>query len=552
MRSLFPSLLRSLCHLLGILAMQTMVVRHAAAAMPDSTGVLSASSRTASVVLWNRNIMTFRSAYEGLTPKERANLAGERMNQVPADLPEYRVMAVEVLEGGNRLALIKVNGRIMFAVTEADADTTNGESFELAKQRAVIAVSQWMEARRAQYRLPMLIQSAGIALLATVVALFAALLLGRVFVRILGQLKHVESGLNKRFMIGNFNLAPYLVSLGNGLVKMFEVIVLISLTYLWLTYILSLFPYTQPWSRELSGFLLDTIYDLGHSVLVSIPSLFTIGVIFFMTRLLVNAVSAFFIAVESSSVHLRWFEPETAKATRRIVVVLIWVFALVVAYPLIPGSETKAFQGISVFLGLMVSLGSAGLVGQLIGGIVTVYTKSFQPGDYVKIGDHEGVVRELGMLAAKIVTIRKEEVTIPNALLMGSTVINYSKEARRDGAIVATSVTIGYDAPWRQVHALLLVAAGRTDGILHRPEPYVLQKSLSDFYVEYTLMFSIERAEERFSILSELHGHIQDAFNEYGVQIMSPHFRSQPDKDVLVPKERWSAAPASQGRDDTA
>lgn len=552
MRSLFPSLLRSLCHLLGILAMQTMVVRHAAAAMPDSTGVLSASSRTSSVVLWNRNIVTFRSEYEGFTPKERVSLAGERMNQVPADLPEYKVMAVDVLEGGNRLALIKVNGRIMFAVMEADADTSNGESFELAKQRAVTAVSGWLEARRAQYRLPMFIQSAGIALLATIVALFAALLLGRVFIRILGQLKRLESGLSKRFMIGNFNLAPYLVSLGNGLVKMFEVIVLISLTYLWLTYILSLFPYTQPWSRELSGFLLDMLYDLGHSVLISIPGLFTIGVIFFMTRLLVNAVSAFFIAVESSSVHLRWFEPETAKATRRIVVVLIWVFALVVAYPLIPGSETKAFQGISVFLGLMVSLGSAGLVGQLIGGIVAVYTKSFQAGDYVKIGDHEGVVRELGMLAAKIVTIRKEEVTIPNAILMSTTIVNYSRQSRPEGAMVTTSVTIGYDVPWRQVQALLITAAGRTTGIRKSPEPFVLQKSLSDFYVEYTLMFRIDQAEERFYILSELHGQIQDAFNEHGVQIMSPNFVMQPDKDVFVPKERWYTAPASQVRDDTA
>jgi small-conductance mechanosensitive channel len=276
------------------------------------------------------------------------------------------------------------------------------------------------------------------------------------------------------------------------------------------------------------------------------PGIFTTGLIFFITRLLVNVISAFFKAAEEGSFDLPWFDHETAKATRRIVVVLVWIFALIIAYPLIPGSQTKVFQGVSVFLGLMLSLGSAGLVGQLIGGVVAVYTRAFQAGDYVRIGEHEGVVQELGLLAAKIVTVRKEEVTIPNALLMASTTVNYTRQAKTQGAIVSTDVTIGYDAPWRQVKAMLEMAAERTPGIRKSPGPVVLQKALSDFYVEYTLMSTIDRPEERYYILSDLHGHIQDVFNEYGVQIMSPNFRMQPEKDVVVPKEQWYAKPARE------
>jgi small-conductance mechanosensitive channel len=548
MRSLHSQFVRSSILLLCFLSLSFGMTSLAYAVSAADTSAAQIDGRNeVSVVLWNRTIVKFRSDYEGYSPKERAVFAIERMNQMPSDLPEYKVIAADVLESGQRLAWIKVNGRIMFALMEADVDTTAGDTYVQAKERSVRAVAEWMAARKEQFRPQMLLHSGGIALLATGIFAVALLAVSRLFHKAGTALNRFDSRKVKHFMIGNFNLAPYITSFFKGMVRIAEGVILLGIAYLWLTYLLSLFPYTQPWSRELSGLLLEMLYDIGRSMLVSVPGLLMIALIFFISRILVKAVSAFFLAVENSSVHIRWFEPETAKATRRIVVVLIWIFALVVAYPLIPGSETKAFQGVSVFLGLMVSLGSAGLVGQLIGGIVAVYTRSFQPGDYVKIGEHEGTVHELGLLAAKIVTVRKEEVTIPNALLMSSTIVNYSRQAREDGAMVTTGVTIGYDVPWRQVHSLLLMGAGRTPGIRKSPEPFVLQKALSDFYVEYTLMFRIDRAEERYNVLSVLHGHIQDAFNEYGVQIMSPNFVMQPDKEVVVPKASWYAPPAGGG-----
>jgi small-conductance mechanosensitive channel len=178
-------------------------------------------------------------------------------------------------------------------------------------------------------------------------------------------------------------------------------------------------------------------------------------------------------------------------------------------------------------------------------GLVMVYARAVRPGELVRAGGVVGLVSEVGLLSTKVVTPKREEVTIRNAVLAGTMVTNYSRLAGEDGVIVSTTVTIGYDAPWRQVHALLLLAAERTPGVRREPRPYVLQKALSDFHVEYELRAHIERAEMRFQVLSDLHAQIQDAFNEFGVQIMSPNFEAQPERPVLVPRSAWHAAPAS-------
>jgi small-conductance mechanosensitive channel len=198
-----------------------------------------------------------------------------------------------------------------------------------------------------------------------------------------------------------------------------------------------------------------------------------------------------------------------------------------------------------VLLGIVVSLGSTGLVNQVMSGLVVSYSRALQPGDYVRVGGEEGLVREIGMLSTKLETSRREEITIPNALLVGTTTTNFSALPGSEGPVTMTAVTIGYDAPWRQVHALLALAASRTQGVRSQPEPRVLQRALSDFYVEYQLIVHIDRGLFPAIVRSELHTQIQDAFNEHGVQIMSPHFMAQPDGAVVVPKARWSAAPAT-------
>jgi small-conductance mechanosensitive channel len=199
---------------------------------------------------------------------------------------------------------------------------------------------------------------------------------------------------------------------------------------------------------------------------------------------------------------------------------------------------------------LMISLGSSGIVNQVMSGFTITYSRALRLGDFVRIGDVEGTVTHLGTLSTKIKTERREEVTIPNAVVISQVMTNYSRFAESEGVLLPTTVTIGYDAPWRQVHALLLLAAERTPGIRQQPPPVVRQSKLDDFYVAYTLLMVPEEPHLRLVVLDRLHANIQDAFNEHGVQIMSPHYEMDPQAAKLVPRDRWNLPPAPQASED--
>jgi small-conductance mechanosensitive channel len=267
----------------------------------------------------------------------------------------------------------------------------------------------------------------------------------------------------------------------------------------------------------------------------------------------VTFVKSLLDSFEQGRLTLPGMYPETIRATRRIAVALVWVVAFAFAYPYLPGANTEAFKGLSVLIGVMISLGSTGVVSQAMSGLVVIYSRSLSQGDYVRFGEIAGVVSEVGLLSTKVVTMRGEEVTIPNNVVVGGPVRNFSRLSRDKGPLVATDVSIGYDAPWRQVHALLLEAAARTPGLRKDSAPFVLQSKLGDFYVSYDLIARLENPIDRPQVLSVLHGNIQDAFNAAGVQIMSPHFMAQPKEPVVVPKQRWhEASPPDNGPSEPA
>ena len=217
------------------------------------------------------------------------------------------------------------------------------------------------------------------------------------------------------------------------------------------------------------------------------------------------------------------------------------------AYPYLPGSGSEAFKGLSVLVGVMISIGASGIVGQAAGGLMITYTHTLRLGEYVRIGDTEGTVTDLGIFATRVRTGMGEEVTLPNAYVVANTIKNYSRVVTGGhGFVLDTQVTIGYATPWRQVHAMLLQAAQRTAGLLAEPKPFVVQTALSDFYVEYRLVCYAgpEAPQQRALALDALHANIQDVFNEYGVQIMSPHYMMDPAQPQVVPKEKWYAPPA--------
>jgi small-conductance mechanosensitive channel len=243
-------------------------------------------------------------------------------------------------------------------------------------------------------------------------------------------------------------------------------------------------------------------------------------------------------------VQLANFEAEWAIPTYRIVRVLVVVFALVLAYPYIPGSDSEAFKGISILLGVLFSLGSTSMISNIIAGYAMTYRRAFRLGDRVKIGDTVGDVTDRRVLVTHIRTLKNEEVVIPNSTIMNAEITNYSSLVEERGLILHTTVGIGYEVPWRQVEAMLLMAAGRTKGLMTEPKPFVLQKTLADFAVNYELNVYCNNEKQAVALYSELHRNIQDVFNEYGVQIMTPAYERDTPEPKLVPKDQWYAEPA--------
>jgi small-conductance mechanosensitive channel len=224
---------------------------------------------------------------------------------------------------------------------------------------------------------------------------------------------------------------------------------------------------------------------------------------------------------------------------------LIVVFAMVVAYPYIPGSDSEAFKGISLFLGLVFSLGSTSIIGNILAGYTMIYRRAFKIGDRIQVGEVTGDVLERKLLVTRLLTVKNEEIVIPNSLIMNSNIVNYSTLAKGQGLILHTTVGIGYETPWRQVEAMLRMAAERTPGLLAMPEPFVLQKALGDFCVTYEINAYCNQPQAMARLYTALHQNILDLFNEYGVQIMTPAYEGDAEQPKVVARENWFAAPAA-------
>jgi small-conductance mechanosensitive channel len=340
--------------------------------------------------------------------------------------------------------------------------------------------------------------------------------------------------------------ASRLIDFERRLVAASAAILYLVIAYTTITFVLRRFPFTRPWGESMRGFLIATATELGLGIAKALPGIVTIVIIFLLARFVARMIAFWFDAITRGRIASpRWLHAETAVPTRRLLTALVWLFAAVSVYPYVPGSQTDAFKGISVLAGLMLTLGSSGLITQIMSSFVITYSRALRVGHFVRVGEIEGTVTQLGLLSTKIRTVWSEEVTIPNALVVSQTTTDYSRLAGSGSVFMQTSVTIGYDTPWRQVHSLLLAAAARTPGVRQEPKPFVLQTALQDFYVQYTLSVSLEEQDSRPFTAAALHANIQDLFNEYSVQIMSPHYMIDPAAPKIVPRQNWFAAPAS-------
>ena len=493
----------------------------------------------------NRRILTLRADSFGRPPRDRAAAIEPMVVALAERGGPLEVTTVETSEG----VVILVDGSVLFRVLNDDVNPETGETPRSVAENAVtnlkVALKELREARDARALLPAVLHS----LAATAIGALVLWLLWRSYRWLFSRLRaaihrRVEHLVPKwgRSILGPSAVERAIVApvrLGFWLVAFLVV-------YEWLAYVLGRFPYTRPWGEALFANLASAVGELFSGIAHALPGLFFVVVIFYLTRLVARAVRSFFTGVEEGRIEVQWVDETTARPTARLINAVVWLFGFVAAYPYIPGSDSEAFKGIGVFVGLMVSIGSSGIVNQAVSGLMLMYTRALRPGEFVQIGETEGIVRSVGFVNTRIETLRHEEVSIPNAVIASTVTHNYSRLAGDGGVRVPTKVTIGYDAPWRQVQALLLMAAERTQSIARTPEPRVLQTALQDFYVEYTLLVTLADPSRRPVVLDELHAHIQDVFNEHGVQIMSPNYEADPERPKIVAPEDWYKAPAQR------
>ena len=517
-----------------------------AAAGDVPTAVDATRSDPAPLVFNNRNIVVFRSMFLGHAPAERAEAAQKRIELLVDKNSGSSVTSRPIPEG----ITVDIDRALAFVITPGDVDDLSGATLQSTAEEAVRQLSLALREAQEQASFRQLLKAVVLALLATLI--YAALVYGIVAAnrRLSAWLSAAVKEKIRTLKVAGVTVvhATQFLKVSQRLIVLCVWVLGLFATYLWLTYTLRLFPYTRPWGEQLRGYLMGFLGSMLHGIVHAIPGLLTVVVIFAITRSIVRLLDRFFRRVETQHIRIGWLDEDTARPTRRIVAVVLWLFALVMAYPYLPGSHTDAFKGVSVLVGLMVSIGASSLVAQAASGMILMYSRTLRAGEFVRIADAEGTVAELGLFATRIHTGTGEELILPNAYVVANTTRNFSRTVPGRGFVLQVTATIGYSTPWRQVHAMLLEAARRTKGILNQPPPYVIQSALSDFYVEYKLVAYAgpEAPAQRALAISELHANIQDVFNEYGVQIMSPHYLSDPAHPQVVPKERWFEAPAKK------
>jgi small-conductance mechanosensitive channel len=538
---------RSIFHVVVLVAScLTLGLSGLAAAAEEPAELLDVESalagNTAPVVV--DGVTLFRVRGIGAFPAEkRAEAISERIVALAADWSFPRE-ALRLEEEAGATLIMADKKRIM-GVFEADARLEGIDRQTLAqsyRSRTGEAIEAWRHDRA-----PGVLKRNVLFALGATLLLALALRIGFWIYRRLGA--WLEVHLRSKFQgvqIRKFQLVrgEQLWQLFTGARSLFWAVVVLAAIYLYLFNVLSLFPWTRGLGKGLVDILINPLRIMGLGLLKAVPDLVFLLVFFFVTRYVLKLVRLFFAGVADGTVVLPEFEAEWAWPTFRLVRLLLIAFALIVAYPYIPGSDSGAFKGVSLFIGVLFSLGSSSLIGNLIAGYSMTYRRAFRIGDRIRVGEHIGDVEQRRLLVTHLRTPKNEEVVIPNSTILGGEVVNYSTLARQQGLILHTTVGIGYETPWRQVEAMLLEAASRTAGLLREPAPFVLQKALGDFCVTYEINVYCSKPQEMGPLYSELHRSILDVFNEYGVQIMTPAYEGDPEQPKVVSKEKWYTAPA--------
>lgn len=510
----------------------------------DAVDVDAGPAKSSGTVIVD-GISLFHVAGSASFPAEqRAHDISDRIAAAAGD-PSLSSQEVSAQPQETRIDLI-ADKRHLAAVVPSDAELDGlslADSAQFRVNKIRTAIDRYRAERTSDYLLRASLNALS-ALLATGLAVFLIFktiqLIARAIERRYGERVHSVT-------VSSFELvrAETIWRGIRSVLNAIRVIAIVAAVFIGIAFALAQYPQ----SRELSDRLLSAASDPAARIAIAIveyiPKLIFLLLLWVLVRYALKLTNVFTRAVSTGAVPLKGFDADWAQPTYQLIRAGIVLLALVIAYPYLPGSGSAAFQGLSIFAGLMLSLGASSAMASVIAGYTVTYRRAFRVGDRVAIGDLVGEVTEVRLMVTHLRTPKNEEIVVPNSLVLSSHVVNYTKLATHQGLILHTDVQIGYSTPWRQVEALLLEAAARTPGLLRDPIPFVLEKSLNEFAISYELNVYVNSTAGLLSVYASLHRSILDVFNEYGVQIMVPAYEGDPEQPKIVEREAWFTAPAS-------
>lgn len=480
----------------------------------------------------------------GYTPQQRAQMTSENIYNLGRQLNLHPDSVY--IDSSDIISDLMYNQQVLISFSDQDALWEGISRDSLAKEKRQVVIGK-LKSMKEEHGLWRIIKRVLYFLLVIVGQFFLFKLTNWLFGKLRNRILKLKDTKLKPVSIQGYellntqkqvNLLVFAASLARYLLMGLQLLISIPLIFV-------IFPQTEWLAYQLLGYIWMPVKSILTGIVNYMPNLFTILVIYYVIRLQVRFIRYLAHEIETGKLKINGFYPDWAIPTYHIIRFLLYTFMIAMIYPYLPGSQSGIFQGISVFVGLIVSLGSSTVIGNIIAGLVITYMRPFKLGDRIKLNETTGDIVEKTPLVTRIRTPKNEIVTIPNSFIMSSHTINYSTSAREYGLIIHAEISIGYDVPWRKVNTLLIEAALNTPGVLDDPRPFVLETSLSDWYPVYQINAYIKEANKMAQIYSELFQNIQDRFNEAGVEIMSPHYMAMRDgNQTATPADDLRTPPA--------
>lgn len=489
------------------------------------------------LIIDNDTLLTFYAKRGGVSAYDRAENAVNMIQKIGKNL-SLKADSVYLFNSEYQTDIM-YGEKVILSVTDQDALWLNTEREKLAKEYQSVVNNKILELKK-EHSILQIAKRVALFILVLVVQYFLFKLTNYLFRKLRRRIIWLKQNKLKSITIRDYE---FLNTHRQGRILIFlnnilrYIVLLIQLMFS-VPMLFAIFPQTEHLAMRLFTYIIEPIKMVLKSVIEYIPNLFIIIVIYYCVKYIIKGIQYIANEIESEKLKITGFYPDWAQPSFNIIRFLLYAFMIAMIYPYLPGSDSGVFQGISVFVGLIVSLGSSTVIGNIIAGLVITYMRPFKLGDRIKLNETTGNVIEKTPFVTRIRTPKNEVVTIPNSFIMSSHTVNYSASARQFGLIIHSTVSIGYDVPWRQVHQLLVNAARSTPGVMSHPKPFVLETELQDYYPCYQINAYIKEADQLSQIYSDLHQNIQDVFNEAGIEIMSPHYYAERDGSaVTIPAE---------------